>query len=236
MTISEEQAWAITNEFTAKVAAALGDDLLSVVVIGSLSGGYYRPGVSDIDTVVVVTADARPAAEPLVERVREEYRVRYQVPKEFGAFVVTPEQLRGPYPPEEELAPEVQRIVDQGRVVYGGQVPIVPPSRAELLGYVHWFDQWLETEFLPTNPPETLDHQSAYTIAAMACRDYLFYRFGTPVIWEKRASLRTFQQHFPSDADADWVGRLAASEVEANGQRAVRLWRRLHRWIGAKRV
>ena len=77
MTIGEEQAWAIADEFAAEVAVALGDNLLSLVVIGSLSAGYYRSGVSDIDTVVVVSADARPAAEPLVERLREEYRVRY---------------------------------------------------------------------------------------------------------------------------------------------------------------
>lgn len=224
------------NEFAAEVAVALGDGLLSLVVIGCLSAGYYRPGVSDIDTVVVVGADARPAGEALVERLCEEYRVRYHVPKEFGAFVVTPEQLRPPYLPEEELAPEVQRIVDQGRVIYGAQVPVVPPTRAELLGYARWFDHWLKTEFLPANPPKPLGCHAAYNVAAMACRHYLFYRFGPPVVWDKRAALRAFQQRFPSDVDADWVGQLAAGETKANGERSVRLWHRLHRWLGVANV
>ena len=74
MTISETQAWQIVEEFIRDLTVELGKGLLSVAVIGSLSGGYYRPGVSDIDTVVIVAADARPAAEPLVERLREEYR------------------------------------------------------------------------------------------------------------------------------------------------------------------
>ena len=145
---------------------------------------------------------------------------------------MTPEQLRPPYLPEDELAPEVQRMADQGRVVFGAQVPVVPPTRAELLGYVRWFDRWLKAEFLPANPPETLDSHAAYNVAAMACRHYLFYRFGLPILWDKRAALRTFQQRFSSDVDGDWVGRLAAVEIDDNGERSMCLWHRLHRWLG----
>ena len=57
------------------------------------------------------------------------------MPMPLGDILVTPAQLCPPYPPEQELAPEVQRIVDQGRLAYGIQVPIVPPTRAELLAY-----------------------------------------------------------------------------------------------------
>jgi predicted nucleotidyltransferase len=207
MTISEARAWQIVKEFACELAAELGEGLLSVIVIGGLSGGYYRPGVSDIDTVVVVTADARPAAEPLVERLREEYRVRYQVPKEFGAFVVTPEQLRPPYLPEEELAPEIQRIVDQGRVVYGAQIPVVPPTRTEMLGYMRWFDRWLETEFLSANPPETLGYHAAYNVAAMACRHYVYAHSGE-MIWEKKKALHAFAEREPDHPHITIVQKL----------------------------
>jgi hypothetical protein len=78
MTIGETQAWQIVETFARDLAAELGAGLLSVIVIGSLSGGYCRPGVSDIDAVVV-TADVQPVAASLVERLREECRVRYKV-------------------------------------------------------------------------------------------------------------------------------------------------------------
>jgi len=87
-------------------------------------------------------------------------------------------------------------------------------------------------EFLPTNAPQALGCHAAYNIAAMACRHYLFYRFGPPFLWDKHTALRTFQQRFPSDIDADWAGQLAADETKADGERSVRLWHRLHRWLG----
>lgn len=204
MVINKIQAWQIIEEFAYDLAAELDEKLLSVIVIGSLSGGYYRPGVSDIDIIVVVADNARSATEPRVERLREEYRIRYQVPKEFGAIVVTPEQLCPPYPPEEELAPEVRRIFDQGRTVYGVQIPVIPPTRAEMLGYIQWFDRWLESKFLPENPPESLSYQSVYTLAAMACRNYI-YTFSDKMIWEKKRALRTFANHHPDHSQVTIV-------------------------------
>lgn len=236
MTLSEAQAWQVGEAFARDLAAELGAGLHSVIVIGSLSGGYYRPGVSDIDAVVVVTADAQPVAASLVERLREEYRVRYQVPKEFGAFVVTPEQVLPPYPPEEEMAPEVQRIVDQGRVVYGAQIPVVPPTRAELLGYVRWFDRWLETEFLPENPPEGLGYHAAYNVATMACRHYI-YALSNVMVWEKVQALRTFAERYPDHPHVAIIQRLIDLGGDDPGldlqigPEVIALWRALHRKI-----
>jgi len=234
MAISEAQAWQIVEEFARDLAATLGDQLLSVVVIGGLGAGTYRPGISDVDTVVIVTADALPAAGPLVERLREEYRARYQVPKEFGAILLTPAQLCPPYPPEGELAPEVQRIVDQGRIAYGIQVPVVPPSRAELLAYVRWFDRWLETGFLPASPPETLGYQAAYNLAAMACRHYLYTCTGE-MIWDKERALRTFAGREPGHLHVALVRKLVQPGRDDPtpdlpiGPQAVALWRAVHK-------
>jgi len=234
MTIAVPRAWQIVEEFARDLAAALGDQLLSVVVIGGLGAGTYRPGISDVDTVVIVTADAQPAAAPLVERLREEYRARYQVPKEFGAILLTPAQLCPPYPPEQELAPEVQRIVDQGRMAYGIQVPVVPPTRAELLAYVRWFDRWLETEFLPASPPGTLGYQAAYNLAAMACRHYLYARTGK-MVWDKEEALRTFAGREPGHPHVAVVQKLiqlGRDDPALNlpiGPQAVALWRAVHK-------
>ncbi len=51
--ITYEQALRITNKFAKEVKELLNDKLLAVFSIGSLGSDYYRPGQSDIDTVII---------------------------------------------------------------------------------------------------------------------------------------------------------------------------------------
>jgi hypothetical protein len=123
--------------------------------------------------------------------------------------------------------------VDQGRLAYGIQVPVVPPTRAELLAYVRWFDRWLETEFLPANPPGTLGYHAAYNLAAMACRHYLYTCTGE-MIWDKERALRTFAGREPGHPHVAIVQRLiqlGRDDPALNlpiGPQAIALWRAVH--------
>ncbi|MEF3309287.1 hypothetical protein PV433_10260 [Paenibacillus sp. GYB004] len=45
--ISEKEAWDISKKFSDGIADIIGSHLKVVIVIGSLAGGYYRPGISD---------------------------------------------------------------------------------------------------------------------------------------------------------------------------------------------
>ena len=51
--ITEAKAMEIVNEFLDEIRHE-DNGVLALYLIGSLGGGYYRPGQSDIDTVIVV--------------------------------------------------------------------------------------------------------------------------------------------------------------------------------------
>ena len=55
--ITEAKAIEIVNEFL-DVIRREDSGILALYLIGSLGGGYYRPGQSDIDTVIIVSGDA----------------------------------------------------------------------------------------------------------------------------------------------------------------------------------
>ena len=52
-----DQAISIAQQFANNVKDLLKDKLLAVFVIGSLSSDYYRPGQSDIDTIIITSLE-----------------------------------------------------------------------------------------------------------------------------------------------------------------------------------
>ena len=70
--ISEIKALDIVQEFLSELLSISGD-VLALYVIGSLGGGYYRPGQSDIDTVVIVR-DSAALTQLAVDGLAEKYQ------------------------------------------------------------------------------------------------------------------------------------------------------------------
>lgn len=69
--ISEEKAFKIVQEFLTDILQ-ISQDVLALYVIGSLGGGYYRPGQSDIDTAVIVRDNAAVTQEE-IDQIAESY-------------------------------------------------------------------------------------------------------------------------------------------------------------------
>ena len=57
--------------FAQEAANLLGQRLLAVYVIGSLAGGSYRPGQSDIDTLLILSSDCAASAEDVIDALRK---------------------------------------------------------------------------------------------------------------------------------------------------------------------
>lgn len=121
MSISYDQAMGIVQEFVQQICEAYPEKILAVYTVGSLAGGYYRPGQSNIDTVVL--ADATPEE---LEQLREEidgiasgYCEEYQIPMGFIATVLSKEELYPPYDPQEELPWIILRLKCQSQPVWG---------------------------------------------------------------------------------------------------------------------
>ena len=77
MIIHKDQAWAIARTFAEDAANLLRQGLLAVYVIGSLAGGNYRPGRSDIDTLLIVSSGSTTSDQNAVEDLRRRVRAAH---------------------------------------------------------------------------------------------------------------------------------------------------------------
>lgn len=156
MPISEDLAWTIAREFADAVAMALGEHLRAVVVIGSLGGRTYRPGTSDIDTVVVVDDGSDASDEAAVEEIRKRTQSVHAVPKDFGVVLLRERELRPPFTPESEIVNEIIRLKRQGVVIHGelDLAAIPEPTESEIRESERLFYGWLRANYVETRPAD----------------------------------------------------------------------------------
>lgn len=148
--ITYEQAISIAKQFSNKVGDFLKDKLLAVFAIGSLGSDYYRPGQSDIDTIII-TSLKREELKLYRKDIREladSYQEKYNVPKGFGAILLAEEQLYPPYIAEEELILEIYRIKLQSKLIYGNyDITNIPnPSKDAIIEDAKTFEKWRQEE------------------------------------------------------------------------------------------
>lgn len=150
--ISKEKAFDIVREFQNELLTIDPEGILALYLIGSLGGGYYRPGQSDIDTILIVKDDARLTQET-AEEIAAKYQERYDVPKGFGAVLIYEKELFPPYLKSEsdefEFSVEIARLKTQGLLFYGSysldHVPM--PTRAHLIKDAKIMENWFLTAF-----------------------------------------------------------------------------------------
>ncbi len=103
--IDEATGWAILDRYVGDCLRIDAASLLAIFAIGSLPGGYYRPGQSDIDAVLIVQNGSESVwgnsetASPRLHELNERYLQSYQIPKDFGPFPLQPRELNPPYDP-----------------------------------------------------------------------------------------------------------------------------------------
>ena len=111
--------------------AGLGDDLLGVYAHGSVATGGYRPGVSDVDVLVVV--------RPTVTAAQVEAAAGEGIPA-LGLTTVTPERMA------EGVVP-VTEVLSRGVVLHGpppGDVLTAPPWSDYLAAILPTLDRALD--------------------------------------------------------------------------------------------
>jgi len=149
--ISEARALDIVREFLLELLS-VSNDILSLYVIGSLGGGYYRQGQSDIDTVIIVRDNAAITQDD-VDRIAGKYQKKYHVPKGFGAILIREAELLPPYTKSEtdefEFTVEIARLKVQGKPVYGSikSEDIPMPSKADFIKDALIMEKWFDKEF-----------------------------------------------------------------------------------------
>lgn len=148
--ITYEQAINITCEFSNELKNILKDKLLAVFAIGSLGSDYYRPGQSDIDTIIItcLKREELKLYRKDIRKLADTYQGKYNVPKGFGAIFLAEEQLYPPYIAEEELVLEIYRIKLQSKLIYGNyDITKIPnPSKDAIIEDARAFEKWRKEE------------------------------------------------------------------------------------------
>jgi hypothetical protein len=184
--ILESKAWEILRSYAGDCAALDAGSLYAVYAIGSLGGGYYRPGQSDIDAVLIVqdapNSYLLSGLEPSDELVRLNwfYARKYAVPKDFAPFPLPVSKLLPPYDPAEELAPEIARLKLQGVCVWGSfdldKIPMPSPEDARL--YVQHFEVWWRDEYSKIRSIESLTAVECLNTILMHLQRFLWIERG----------------------------------------------------------
>ena len=149
--ITQEKAMEIVQEFLAEIRRK-EKGILALYVIGSLGGGYYRPGQSDIDTVIIVE-DGAAITQKRMDRIAEKYRRKYDVPKGFGSVMIREAELAPPYTKSEtdefEFTVELARLKVQGKAVFGeiNTDAIRMPFKEDFIRDAVIFEKWAAREF-----------------------------------------------------------------------------------------
>lgn len=145
--ITEIKAMQIVHEFLDEIRKEDETGILALYVIGSLGGGYYRSGQSDIDTVIIVSDEAKITQQQL-DKIAEKYQKKYDIPKGFGAVMICESELLPPYPigeGREFFLMEIARLKIQGKAVYGKidindiKMPTTEDFKKEAIINEQWF-------------------------------------------------------------------------------------------------
>ena len=146
MAISYDEAISIATKFAEELNSKYKEKILAVFAIGSLGSDYYRPGQSDIDTVVITACNRNEVTEidKEVEAIADRYWKEYDVPKGFGAIVFAEEQLYPPYIAKEELILEILRLILQSKLIYGYYdiKKILVPDKQAMIDNENAFEDW----------------------------------------------------------------------------------------------
>jgi hypothetical protein len=246
--LDENAAWRVLRRYAQDCLEIDGASLLAVFAIGSLPAGYYRPGQSDIDAVLVVRdgsaamwGTAMEPSAPLAALNRR-YLEIYRIPKDFGPFPVQELELYPPYQVELELVPEIARLKLQGQPVYRAfDLSTVPlPTARDFLAHAQHFEQWWRDEFSKSAPLESLPATACVNTILMQLHRFLCIKRGV-IEFDKRILTQRYLECGPPFVDPDelaLVGRslsgalLSDAEIERLRRYCGELHVRMNEYLG----
>ena len=186
-TIDERTAWEILRIYSTECSQIDPDSLLAIYAIGSLPGGYYRHGQSDIDAILIVSdgseviwGNSNTPSKKLAD-LNQRYKQKYGIPKDFNPFPLQPSELRPPYDPDKELTLEIARLKLQGKLVYGtfslNDIPM--PAREDFLKDFRHFEEYWENDFSINTLVERMTPTQCVNTILMHLHRYLIIEKGS---------------------------------------------------------
>jgi hypothetical protein len=207
--IGESAAWEILALYVQDCLKIDRDSLRAVFATGSLGGGYYRAGQSDIDAVLIVEngsqeiwGDLDEGSERLAA-LNHAYKERYQIPKDFGPFALQVGQLYPPYDPCSDMLPlEIARLKVQGVCVYGEfDLEAVPmPGVEDFRRGAARFETWFRDEFAPSHPISGFSEAACINTILIHLGRFLRIERGV-LEFDKRALIASYLENEPPFVD-----------------------------------
>lgn len=140
--MNEEQAWRLLHEFAREASSIDPPRVKAIIAIGSLPGGYYRQGQSDLD-VVILTADADQALGldktnflTAISETVKKFQSCCDEETKLEAILLSETDLSATNAEGLLLNPQLNaRLKVQGHILFGGyDLGLVPmPSPRDLL-------------------------------------------------------------------------------------------------------
>ena len=185
--IDEKAAWDILQKFSEDCREIDSSSLIAIYATGSLPGGYYRPGQSDIDAVLIIKNGSEDVwgnsekPSKALEELNRQYLEMYQIPKDFGPFPLQESELFPPYDPENDfLTQEITRLKFQGKLVYGNfdleEIPL--PSIENILADAKHFEEWWRDQFSIATKVEGMSPEACVNTILIHLRRFLQIKRG----------------------------------------------------------
>jgi len=215
-TIDERTAWEILRLYSTECSKLDPDSLLAIYAIGSLPGGYYRPGQSDIDAALIVSEGSETiwgnsdSPSKKLAALNQRYEQDYGIPKDFGPFSVQPHELHPPYDHDRELTLEIARLKLQGKLIYGtfslDDIPM--PARKDFLKDFQHFEEYWDDEFSRNTPLERMTSTQCINTILIHLHRYLIVEKGI-FEFDKRKIVPLYIAH-----DAPFLNKQAIDIVQ----------------------
>jgi predicted nucleotidyltransferase len=222
--IDESTAWEILHRYVQDCLQIDSGTLLAVYAIGSLPAGYYRPGQSDIDAILIVEngsehiwGNSEELSKPL-EELNRKYLEMYKIPKDFGPFPLQERELFPPYNPERVLLTlEIARLKLQGKCIHGSfDLDVVPmPTAEDFLRDAQHFEEWWRDKFSKSTYFENMSPTACVNTILMHLSRFLQVKRGI-IEFDKRKIVQVYLENDPPFVDGE-VFRLVEAFLELCG-------------------
>lgn len=221
MTIDEAAAWDILHRAIEELLAIDTASVLAVYAIGSLGGGYYRPGQSDIDAIFITQDGSTPIwgdhanPSPRLRELNQHYQETYGIGIDLGPALAS--KLFPPYDPVHISVQGIARLKVQGRCVHGSyDLECVPmPTLEDALQDAQRCETWWRDEYAPTHPIEQMGEIECVNIILNHLKRFLWIKRNI-IEFDKRKVVALYLANDPPYVD-DAALRLV--EASLAGQR-----------------
>ncbi|MFC1714718.1 nucleotidyltransferase domain-containing protein [Candidatus Poribacteria bacterium] len=192
--MDHEQAWKTVDGFVDTCKEQYARNVVAIILTGSLAGGSYQPGLSDVDLLTVLGDRSpdrvRDSISSLCRRMSSDYSTQ------LDPIILEHSDFWPPWNDSLCIQPELLRLKAGARVLYGQNIVehLPTPTKRQMWEFDRSFREWLTQSNQPNWRYWSLK-ESLKTIFGQAMT-YFYYKTGIAE-YSKHHIADLFSRHFP---------------------------------------